>query len=160
MRPLLRDGDHDYLFFHAYYGAGLGRGSALQISTMVWEDGWPRVGVTALSARTVNPRAPAFVAARSASRRRGYLERARHDIPLCAEQAPVFAVDRDLHRPGIARADRRGATGRKRDALTGLQFALGRLDTVDDNSYPHAAHRKNLGAGRTGLRGSRRLTIG
>ena len=25
-------------------GAGLGRGSALQISTMVWEDGWPRVG--------------------------------------------------------------------------------------------------------------------
>jgi hypothetical protein len=33
-----------YLFFHACYGAGVGRGSALQISTIVWEDGWPRVG--------------------------------------------------------------------------------------------------------------------
>ena len=39
----------DYLFFHAYYGAGLGRGSALQISTMVWEDGWPRVGSAAMT---------------------------------------------------------------------------------------------------------------
>jgi arabinan endo-1,5-alpha-L-arabinosidase len=34
----------DYLFFHAYFGPGLGRGSALQISTMIWEDRWPRVG--------------------------------------------------------------------------------------------------------------------
>ena len=41
---VLSDGGHDYLFFHAYYGAGLGRGSALQISTMAWEDGWPKVG--------------------------------------------------------------------------------------------------------------------
>ena len=38
------EGDRDYLFFHAYYGEGRGRGSALQISTLVWEDGWPRVG--------------------------------------------------------------------------------------------------------------------
>jgi hypothetical protein len=43
-QAVFREGDRDYLFFHAYFGRGLGRGSALQISTMVWEDGWPRVG--------------------------------------------------------------------------------------------------------------------
>ena len=32
----------DYLVFHAYHGT-TGR-SFLQISTMVWEDDWPRVG--------------------------------------------------------------------------------------------------------------------
>jgi arabinan endo-1,5-alpha-L-arabinosidase len=41
---VLTDGGRDYLFFHAYYGAGRGRGSALQISTVLWEDGWPKVG--------------------------------------------------------------------------------------------------------------------
>ena len=41
---VLREDGTDYLLFHAYYGAGRGRGSALQISTMVWEDGWPRAG--------------------------------------------------------------------------------------------------------------------
>ena len=40
----LREGGRDYMFFHAYFGEGLGRGSALQISTVRWEDGWPRVG--------------------------------------------------------------------------------------------------------------------
>jgi len=41
----LREAGRDFMFFHAYFGEGRGRGSALQISTMVWEDGWPRVGV-------------------------------------------------------------------------------------------------------------------
>jgi arabinan endo-1,5-alpha-L-arabinosidase len=41
---VLREHGEDFLFFHAYHGAGLGRGSALQISTIVWEDGWPRAG--------------------------------------------------------------------------------------------------------------------
>jgi arabinan endo-1,5-alpha-L-arabinosidase len=41
---ILRDGRRDYMFFHAYFGQGRGRGSALQISTMTWEDGWPKVG--------------------------------------------------------------------------------------------------------------------
>jgi hypothetical protein len=36
---ILRDGARDYLFFHAYFGEGRGRGSALQISTLVWQDG-------------------------------------------------------------------------------------------------------------------------
>jgi arabinan endo-1,5-alpha-L-arabinosidase len=43
-QAIFLDGGKDYMFFHAYYGEGRGRGSALQISTMVWEDGWPRVG--------------------------------------------------------------------------------------------------------------------
>lgn len=40
---VFRDNGRDYLLFHAYFGEGLGRGSALQISEMQWEDGWPRV---------------------------------------------------------------------------------------------------------------------
>jgi arabinan endo-1,5-alpha-L-arabinosidase len=43
-QAVLRAGGQDYFVFHAYYGAGLGRGSALQISTMTWEDGWPKAG--------------------------------------------------------------------------------------------------------------------
>ena len=43
-QAILREGDRDFLFFHAYFGPGRGRGSALQISTIVWEDGWPRAG--------------------------------------------------------------------------------------------------------------------
>jgi arabinan endo-1,5-alpha-L-arabinosidase len=42
---VLSEDGKDYLFFHAYFGEGRGRGSALQISTLVWEDGWPKVGV-------------------------------------------------------------------------------------------------------------------
>jgi arabinan endo-1,5-alpha-L-arabinosidase len=37
----LRDGTQDYLAFHAYPAQG--RGSRLFISTVVWENGWPRV---------------------------------------------------------------------------------------------------------------------
>jgi arabinan endo-1,5-alpha-L-arabinosidase len=40
---VLQESDRDYLVFHAYHGV-TGR-SSLQISTMTWEDGWPRVGV-------------------------------------------------------------------------------------------------------------------
>jgi arabinan endo-1,5-alpha-L-arabinosidase len=43
-QAVFRENGQDYLFFHAYFGAGRGRGSALQISTMTWEEGWPRVG--------------------------------------------------------------------------------------------------------------------
>lgn len=39
---VLRDGSRDYLVFHAYHGQ-TGR-SELKISTLVWEEGWPRVG--------------------------------------------------------------------------------------------------------------------
>jgi len=39
---VLQDAGRDYLVFHAYHGT-TGR-SFLQISTMVWTDGWPRVG--------------------------------------------------------------------------------------------------------------------
>jgi len=39
---VLQEKGGDYLVFHAYHGA-TGR-SYLQISTMVWEAGWPRVG--------------------------------------------------------------------------------------------------------------------
>jgi arabinan endo-1,5-alpha-L-arabinosidase len=37
----LREGDQDYLAFHAYPAEG--RGSRLFISTVVWQDGWPTV---------------------------------------------------------------------------------------------------------------------
>jgi arabinan endo-1,5-alpha-L-arabinosidase len=39
---VLQDKSGDYLVFHAYHGQ-TGR-PELKISTMVWEDGWPRVG--------------------------------------------------------------------------------------------------------------------
>ena len=44
-QSVLRVGAQDYLVFHACYGAGLGRGSALQVSTMNLEGGWPTVGI-------------------------------------------------------------------------------------------------------------------
>jgi len=40
---VLEEAGGDYLVFHAYNGTS-GKPS-LQISTMVWEDGWPRVGI-------------------------------------------------------------------------------------------------------------------
>jgi arabinan endo-1,5-alpha-L-arabinosidase len=39
---VLQDSSGDYLVFHAYHGTT--GASHLQISTMVWEDGWPKVG--------------------------------------------------------------------------------------------------------------------
>jgi arabinan endo-1,5-alpha-L-arabinosidase len=39
---VLQEAGGDYLVFHAYHGT-TGR-SFLQISTMLWEDGWPKVG--------------------------------------------------------------------------------------------------------------------
>jgi arabinan endo-1,5-alpha-L-arabinosidase len=40
----LRNAGNDYVLFHAYFGDGRGRGSALQVSTVSWEGGWPRFG--------------------------------------------------------------------------------------------------------------------
>jgi arabinan endo-1,5-alpha-L-arabinosidase len=42
---VLQDVSGDYLVFHAYDGQSQRYRSELKISTMVWEDGWPRVGV-------------------------------------------------------------------------------------------------------------------
>jgi len=42
-QSVLPDANRDLLVFHAYDGAT--GSSTLQISTIVWEDGWPRVGV-------------------------------------------------------------------------------------------------------------------
>ena len=39
---VLQDAGSDYLIFHAYHG--ITGASYLQISTMAWEDGWPKVG--------------------------------------------------------------------------------------------------------------------
>jgi hypothetical protein len=41
----IKEKQTDLMFFHAYFGEGRGRGSALQISTLAWQDGWPRAGV-------------------------------------------------------------------------------------------------------------------
>jgi arabinan endo-1,5-alpha-L-arabinosidase len=41
-QAVLQDVSGDYLVFHAYHGQ-TGR-AELKISTMVWDDGWPRVG--------------------------------------------------------------------------------------------------------------------
>jgi arabinan endo-1,5-alpha-L-arabinosidase len=42
-QAIVADGARDLILFHAYPAQG--RGSSLFISTMIWEDGWPRVGV-------------------------------------------------------------------------------------------------------------------
>jgi arabinan endo-1,5-alpha-L-arabinosidase len=42
-QAIVADAARDLMLFHAYPAQG--RGSSLFISTMVWEDGWPRVGV-------------------------------------------------------------------------------------------------------------------
>jgi arabinan endo-1,5-alpha-L-arabinosidase len=39
---VLQEPGGDYLIFHAYQGTTAR--SFLQISTMIWEDGWPEVG--------------------------------------------------------------------------------------------------------------------
>ena len=40
---VVRDGETDYLIFHAYDGESERFRSELKISTIVWENGWPRV---------------------------------------------------------------------------------------------------------------------
>ena len=42
---VLQDVSGDYLVFHAYDGLSQRSRSELKISTIVWENGWPRVGV-------------------------------------------------------------------------------------------------------------------
>ncbi len=42
---VLQDVSGDYLVFHAYDSQSQRSRSELKISTMVWENGWPRVGV-------------------------------------------------------------------------------------------------------------------
>jgi arabinan endo-1,5-alpha-L-arabinosidase len=42
-QAIVADATRDLMLFHAYPAQG--RGSSLFISTMAWEDGWPRVAV-------------------------------------------------------------------------------------------------------------------
>ena len=53
-QSVLLDSAADLLVFHAYNGT-TGK-AALQISTMVWKNGWPRAGVLAGAATVANSR--------------------------------------------------------------------------------------------------------
>ena len=81
------EGGKDFMFFHAYFGEGRGRGSALQISTLVWEDGWPKVGRAAVTRKPCHPKFAEGSSLHRTTRRR--LSRTQSSTVDLVTQAPT-----------------------------------------------------------------------